>query len=422
MRDIFEEIWASVRRNKLRTCLTGFAVAWGIFMLIVLLGAGNGLLNAFTMGSGDILVNTMQVGGGYTSKPYDGLKEGRRIRLEDKDVALTAGQAFADHVDEVSASCSKDGQTISYGKKSTSESLTGVYPDYARMNKVTMVAGRFINPYDIRDKRKVMVLSSQHVEYLLDGRKDWDALVGRKLRVGSLAFQVVGVYKSDRSMMNSEVYVPYSTLKSAFTMDKYVDDITFTFHGLATEQENDAFENDYRSVINTAHRAAPDDRGSIWIWNRFTQSMQMDKGKNILTIALWIIGLFTLLSGIVGVSNIMLITVRERTREFGIRKAIGASPMSIVWLVLLESIGIAMIFGYIGMLLGVGLTSLVNFILEQMAANSGGQGPEIFKNPTVDMSIIIGANCIMILAGLIAGYIPARRAVNIKPIEALSAT
>lgn len=421
MRDIFEEIWASVRRNKLRTCLTGFAVAWGIFMLIVLLGAGNGLLNAFTMGSVDILSNTMQVGGGYTSKPYDGLKEGRRIRLEDKDAALTAGPAFTDHVDEVSASCSKDGQTISYGKKSTSESLMGVHPDYARMNKVTMVAGRFINPYDIRDKRKVMVLSSQHVEYLLDGRKDWDALVGKTLRVGSLAFQVVGVYKSDRSMMNSEVYVPYSTLKSAFTMDKYVDDITFTFHGLATEPENEAFENDYRSVINTAHRAAPDDRGAIWIWNRFTQNMQMDKGKNILTIALWIIGLFTLLSGIVGVSNIMLITVKERTHEFGIRKAIGASPWDVTKLILAESVTITAFFGYVGMILGMLACEILDLRLGQSSVELMGQQMRIFANPTVGVDVAVQATLLLIVAGTVAGLFPARKAAKVRPIEALRA-
>ena len=195
----------------------------------------------------------------------------------------------------------------------------------------------------------------------------------------------------------------------------------FSFHGLKTEKENEDFEKQYKARINSNHQAAPDDEGAIWIWNRFTQSMQMDEGTRIIQTALWVIGLFTLLSGIVGVSNIMLITVKERTREFGIRKAIGATPWSILKLIIIESVIITTFFGYLGMLFGVAANEYMDATIGHTKVNSGVFEATIFLNPTVGLDVCIEATLLMVIAGTVAGMVPARKAARIRPIEALRA-
>ena len=322
MRDIITEIWSTARRNKLRTALTGFAVAWGIFMLIFLLGAGNGLINAQLDSSEKFLSNSMMVFGGQTSKPYNGLKEGRNISLQDKDMNTTCNN-FQANIDDVGAELQINGVTVSLGQNYYSGTLTGVYPNHCRINKREMLYGRFINDIDISDKRKVVVLSQDNAKELA---KDYQTLIGQYVNVGNFAFKVVGIYKQDQSVMNKDAFSSFTTIKTMYSKGDSVGNIEYSFHGLVTKADNDKFEKLYRQHINANHLAAPDDESSIWLWNRYTQSMQMNTGIGIIRTALWIIGLFTLLSGIVGVSNIMLITVKERTREFGIRKAIGASP------------------------------------------------------------------------------------------------
>ena len=350
MIDLLEEIWATVRRNKLRTALTGFAVAWGIFMLIFLLGAGNGLINATESNSGRFLDNSMSVGGGTTSKEYKGLKEGRPIQLQDKDINNTR-QKFAANVDSIDAQISHSGVTITYGENYLSTEIDGVSPMHARINKIEMLHGRFINDVDNSQQRKVIVLNEDQAKEL--NEHDPAALVGQYVKMDSLAFRVVGITQSDQTGMNASAYLPFSTLRIIYQMGDKVDNINFSFHGLQTEVDNEAFEKRYKATLNANHDAAPDDEDAVWIWNRFTQAMQMNMGMGIIRKALWIIGLFTLMSGIVGVSNIMLITVKERTREFGIRKAIGATPASILRLIIIESIIITTFFGYIGMLCGI---------------------------------------------------------------------
>ncbi len=440
MRDLFTEIWESLRRNKLRTVLTGFAVSWGIFMLIVLLGAGNGLMNAFMTGSEDIATNTMQVGGGRTSKPYDGLKEGRRIRLDDRDVALTAGEAFSAHVDQVIATVSTSG-TVNYGKQSVSGTIEGNFPARRQMEKIEVRYGRFINEKDIRDSRKVIVLPENQVEKLLgggsrdtgarfatlsfstDGRKkvDVQSFLGQYVRVGNISYRVVGITKSDRMSDDNLFYAPYTTVKTIYGKGKEIDDITFTFHGLDSEAANDAFEEQYRAMVNLRHRAAPDDRRALWIWNRFTQNLQMNKGRNILSTALWIIGLFTLLGGIVGVSNIMLITVKERTHEFGIRKAIGAGPWGIMKLILAESVTITAFFGYVGMLVGMIACQVLDKTVGQATTSVMDEEIAMLVNPTVGLDVAVGATIVLVVAGTLAGLFPARKAALVRPIEALRA-
>jgi putative ABC transport system permease protein len=410
--ELLNEIWQTARRNKLRTALTGFAVAWGIFMLVVLLGAGNGLINAQLRQSSRFLSSSMVVFGNWTSKPYQGLKEGRDIRLHQKDIDITS-QEFAGTVDEVGAQY-RTSATISLGQQYIATSICGVYPNHTKIDKVEILDGRFINQIDLKDKRKVLVISNKQADEL-------KAKIGSYVNVGNFAFQVVGIYKEQQNG-RADGFSSYSTIKSIYGAN--TDDagrIEFTFHGLTTEQANNDFEKDYRRRLNAEHQAHPEDEEAIWIWNRFTQNLQMEQGIDIIRTFLWVVGLFTLLSGIVGVSNIMLITVKERTHEFGIRKAIGARPWNILRLIIVESVIITTFFGYIGMVLGVMANEYMDATLGHNTIDTGLFKMTIFVNPTVGLDVCFEATMVMVLAGTIAGLIPAFKASRIRPIEALRA-
>ena len=417
MRDIITEIWSTARRNKLRTTLTGFAVAWGIFMIIVLLGAGNGLINATMKQSGDILTSSMEVYGGQTTKAYNGLNEGRWIRLNEHD--LTASDTeFKANIDEVGATYYMSA-TVTNGEEYMNMQIAGVSPVHMKISKQAMLCGRFINEIDQREKRKVLVINDRQAKEL--ERKDYKTLIGKYVKVGDFAFKVVGIYKS-RGDGESSAYSAYSTIKSIYGANSSdIGNIEFTFHGLKTEQENTNFEKKYRRRLNANHQAHPDDERSIWIWNGYTQNMQMEQGIDIIHTFLWVVGLFTLLSGIVGVSNIMLITVKERTHEFGIRKAIGAKPWSILKLIIVESVIITTFFGYVGMLLGIGANEYMDATLGHDVTDLGVAKLTLFVDPTVGLDVCFEATMVMIIAGTIAGLIPAYKASRIRPIEALRA-
>ena len=436
--ELLNEIWRSAKRNKLRMGLTGFAVAWGIFMLIVLLGAGNGLINAQMKQANRFLSNSMMVFGGRTSKPYQGLQEGRYIGLKDRDIKATDND-FPTTVDDVGAVLSQYGQTISYGQQYITGSLTGVYPNHFAIEKTEMVCGRFINAIDMKEQRKVIVLGNNQARELLNAQpstlhsqpstlnaqpstlnSQLSALVGQYVKVGNFAFRVVGIYQ-ERENGSADPFIPYTTLKTMYGKGDDAGRIEFTFHGLDTEEANEEFEKDYRRRLNTAHQAHPEDEDAIWLWNRFTQNLQMEQGIGIIRTALWIVGLFTLLSGIVGVSNIMLITVKERTHEFGIRKAIGAKPWSILRLIIVESVIITTFFGYIGMVLGVAANEYMDATIGHETIDTGLFKATMFLNPTVGLDVCIEATMVMIVAGTIAGLIPAFKASRIRPIEALRA-
>ena len=419
MRDLFIEIWESVRRNILRTCLTGFAVAWGIFMLIVLLGAGNGLMNALLTGSQRISVNSMMIGGGYTSRAYGGLQSGRHIELEAKDAELVM-RAFPKIVENITATISLS-QEVVYQDNSISVQLQACYPEYMANEGLKLQYGRFINRKDLEERRKVVVITDQMAEIFTGSGSRVSSMLGRMVKCGGINFMVIGILKSDMSSYTRNVYAPFTSVSTIFNRGKYVDELTFTFHGLETEEENEIFEQKLRAIINTAHKAAPDDNRAIWIWNRFTQSLQMAKGTDIISTALWIIGLLTLLSGIVGVSNIMLITVKERTREFGVRKAIGASPWNITRLILAESITITAFFGYVGMFFGLVACEILDMTLGRSSLSVLGQEISVFVNPTVGVDAALGATIVLIISGAIAGLFPAMNAAKVRPIEALRA-
>lgn len=419
MRDILTEIWATARRNKLRTTLTGFAVAWGIFMLIFLLGAGNGLINATQQNSHRYLNTSMVIFGGQTSKAHKGLKEGRRIELNDRDMEITQ-ERFSDNVEEVGAELDHGNTTMSHGKEYTAANISGVYPNDYIINKRDMIYGRFINKIDIRDRRKSIVISDDMAKELSPTGNVADML-GKIVRIEDLAFHIVGIYQVDKSMMGTDAFIPFTTYRTIYNVGDKTGNIVFSFKGLETEQQNEAFEQRYRANLNGNHGAAPDDEEAVWIWNRFTQAMQMNTGMGMLRTALWIVGIFTLLSGIVGVSNIMLITVKERTHEFGIRKAIGATPWSILRLIIIESIIITTFFGYIGMVLGIAANEYMNATIGNMKVDSGMFTTTMFVNPTVGFDVCINATLLMVVAGTIAGLIPARKAARVRPIEALRA-
>ena len=418
MRELIKEIWSTSKRNKLRTSLTGFAVAWGIFMLIFLLGAGNGLINAQLQQSTRFLANSMRVFPGETSKAYKGLKEGRSITLNDRDI-LISNETYGQYVDDVGGRLEQYNVNINYGDNYVaSQSLVGVAPTHPKIDKTEMIAGRFINEIDMKDQRKNVVLSRSQAKEL---SKDYRSLVGKNVKISNLNFQVVGIYKDDESRNNTEAFIAYSTIKTIYAKGDDAGSLEFTIKNLKTQEDNEKFEKNYRASINNNHQAAPDDDRTIWLWNRYMDNIQMNQGIAIMQTALWIVGLFTLLSGIVGVSNIMLITVKERTREFGVRKAIGAKPWSILKLIITESIIITSFFGYIGMVCGVAANEIMDATIGHTTVDTGLFKAAMFVNPTVGLGTCISATIAIVIAGTIAGLIPAIKAARIRPIEALRA-
>ena len=418
MRELIKEIWSTSKRNKLRTSLTGFAVAWGIFMLIFLLGAGNGLINAQLQQSTRFLANSMRVFPGETSKAYKGLKEGRSITLNDRDI-LISNKTYGQYVDDVGGRLEQYNVNINYGDNYVaSQSLVGVAPTHPKIDKTELIAGRFINEIDMKDQRKNVVLSRSQAKELC---KDYRSLVGKNVKISNLNFQVVGIYKDDESRNNTDAFIAYSTIKTIYAKGDDAGSLEFTIKNLKTQEDNEQFEKNYRASINNNHQAAPDDDRTIWLWNRYMDNIQMNQGIAIMQTALWIVGLFTLLSGIVGVSNIMLITVKERTREFGVRKAIGAKPWSILKLIITESIIITSFFGYIGMVCGVAANEIMDATIGHTTVDTGLFKAAMFVNPTVGIGTCIGATITIVIAGTIAGLIPAIKAARIRPIEALRA-
>lgn len=348
------------------------------------------------------------------------MQSGRRIELDNNDLSLSQTQ-FTDHIGTVGATLYMGECTLSSGNEYVASSLIGVYPSYTEIEpyKVVEGNGRFINDLDIKEKRKVIVIHPKTAETLFKRQN----AIGKEINVNGIMYKVVGIYVRNRDRNNQDAFVPFSTAQIIYNKGNTLHNISFTTKGLDTKEKNKAFEEEYRKVIARHHQFDPKDDSAMWIWNRFTQYLETMEAQGILSIAIWVIGIFTLLSGIVGVSNIMLITVKERTKEFGIRKALGASPASILWLIILESIGITTLFGYIGMLAGIGVTEWAAYYFDILAAEKATEEMSftIFKDPTVSISVALQAILVLIFAGTLAGFFPARKAVQIKPIEALKA-
>lgn len=364
--------------------------------------------------SADMKMNTMKIYPGVTSKAFNGLNEGRSISLNESDLKITA-KRFPENIIEVGATSSHSG-ILTYGKENVSITINGVFPNHTEMEAIRLTEGRFINDKDISQRRKVIVLHQKTADILFPKTQ----AIGKYITSQGVIYQVVGIY-SDQNSFSPTALVPFSTLQLIYNKGDSIENILFSTKNLTSQASNDEFEAKYRAAIGKNNNFSPTDDSAIWIWNRFTQYLQKLEATNILNISIWVIGIFTLLSGIVGVSNIMLITVRERTHEFGIRKALGAKPSSILWLIISESVVITTFFGYIGMVAGIAATEYMNIVAGQQVMDAGVFSMTFFENPTVDLSIAIQATLTLIIAGTLAGLFPARKAVMIRPIEALRA-
>lgn len=417
MIDQFQEIMDTLKKNKLRTTLTGLSVSWGIFILIVLLGAGNGLKNGVMQNFSSRAVNRINLWSGNTSMPHNGLKSGRQLTFTEDEVSAISNQVEASRL--ITARYNTN-QTISYGAEYGSYGFRGVMPSYYNIEKLIIPPGkgRFINEMDMKEKNKVIVLDQKIVDVLF---KNEDPL-GKMVRAGQVMFKVVGINTKKEQWEGSNAYIPFSTAQAIYNPKHKFGQITFTVEGLTTKTQNDRFNESLRRMMGQRLNFNPEDQQALYIWNAQSEYVETMKIFDGITLFVTIIGILTLIAGIVGVSNIMLVSVKERTREIGIRKAIGATPMAILQTIILESIFITTLFGYIGMMLGIGLTELINYFMVQ-AANGKPVTDErqmsIFTNPTVDIGYALFATIILIIAGVIAGYLPARKAVRVQPIEAM---
>ena len=420
MRDFFEEIFISISKNKLRTFLTGFSIAWGIFMLIVLLASGNGLKNGMLENFSFMSTNSLTLYPGVTSLTYNGMQKSRKINFKNDDTDFIK-EISSNSIDKVIPVIRVHNKIISYKTEYIKTGIRGSVPDILSLSSqfICNSKGRNINETDISEKRKVILIHEKTEKSLFRNKK---SCIGEYINVDNIPFKIIGVYNDFSGCDNNHtVIIPISTAASIFSPSGIINDISIELAGVDTQKENEELEMLIRNRLGVKHQCDSNDKNALWIWNRLSDYLKTKGIFNGLTLFVWIIGIGTLIAGVVGVSNIMLITVKERTHEFGIRKALGATPFSILALVLTESVLITAVFGYIGMIIGIGLTEIVNYIIEQQSngATGANDNMSVFKNPTVDLGIIFISNGILIIAGLIAGYIPAKRAVSIKPIDAL---
>lgn len=410
--DIWQEIFSTIRQNKLRSFLTGFAVAWGIFMLMVLLGSGNGLANGVASNFGSRAKNVMWVWSRKTSMPYDGLQPGRFFSYNNQDYRELKALGG---VDLISGRYYLGGRTFSYGKEYADYSTMCVYPDYKDIEGYIITKGRFINEIDIEQRRKSVVIGAD-MDKALFGKNE---SIGKVVNVGNIPFTVVGVYDVQEQRNGTRMAImSISTAQALFNAKDRIHSFALTAKEMS-KAENLALEQQIRRILASNHKVHPEDQSAIGIYNTLKDYAQTMAIFTAINMFIWLIGIGTLIAGVVGVSNIMLISVKERTKEFGIRKALGASPRSIVGLVLLEAVLITSIAGYLGMLVGVGLMEGINVMMEKSMSQGGGGGMTLFLNPTVDLRIAVSAMILLVLAGTIAGYIPAKQAASVKPIEAL---
>ncbi|KAF0201165.1 MAG: putative ABC transport system permease [Bacteroidetes bacterium] len=403
--DKWQEIFSTIKKNKLRTFLTGFSVAWGIFMLMILLGSGTGLQNGVNKNFESSATNTIWVWSGQTSMPYKGMKPGRNVQLVNED--YDAVKSSVSGIDKSSSRYNMWGtNTLSYKKQFGTFNIRNVYPDYAYIEQITIVRGRFVNDPDVDQFRKVTVISTQVEEALFKGEDP----IGKYINVNGVPFKVVGLFTDDDSRDDNmrTIYLPISTAQRVFSGDNRINTIAITV-GEASVEESKQIEKEVRTKLATMHKFDPEDPRAIFTWNSLEEFQKFTRLFAGIRLFIWIIGFGTIIAGIVGVSNIMMIVVKDRTKEIGIRKAMGATPWSIVSLILQEAVMITSFAGYFGLVLGVVVLETVGSKIES----------EFFSQPSVDLSVALYALTLLVFSGALAGFIPARRAAAIKPIEAL---
>ncbi len=404
--DKWQEIFATIQKNKLRTFLTGFSVAWGIFMLIVLLGSGKGLENGFENEFSRSAKNSLWIWTGRTSVAHNGMNVGREIRFTNDDyINLYHNIPEREYISgRFNIWFSSQ---ITYKNEVHSFAIRNVHPDYQHIEKLDIKEGRFVNALDLRENRKIVVISTLVKETLFKNEKE--SALGKYIKVNNIPFKVVGVFEDEVRNENRlrMVYIPISTAQRVFNGANRLHELSMTIEANTMEQAQEA-EKKIRNRLAKTHNFDPEDRRALGTYNSFENYMQVQGIFKGIRLFIWIIGIGTIVAGIVGVSNIMVIVVKERTKEIGIRKSLGATPLSVVSLILFESVLITTFAGYIGLVLGVGVMELLS-----------GIEFEFFSNPSADFGVAISATLILIISGAIAGFVPALRAARIKPIEAL---
>lgn len=405
-RDTWREILETMRNNRLRTFLTAFSVAWGIFILVVLLGTGNGLRNGAQSQFANDAANSIWIDGGFTNMAYRGLKTGRKIQLTNADYYLVR-----DKISEIdygtAVSNGWGNKMMSYQNNRAGYTFRSVMPDHFILEKAKIISGRFINQNDIDQTRKVCCIGYP-VRDNLFGKAD---PIGKYIDIEGMKYQVIGIFSDPGRGDNDRVYVPITTAQKALNWKTNVNTMWMST-GDASLEKSEEMAQQIRTILAGVHQFDPNDLDALGVYNNNVEYKRIMGLLDGISLFISIIGVFTLIAGIVGVSNIMMITVKERTREIGIRKAIGATPVGIVWMIMQESIFITALAGYIGLVSGVGLIELVKSV---------GIDSDFFKNPDVDFGIAIKSTVLLIIAGALAGLIPSLRAARIQPVTALRA-
>ena len=418
-RDRWQEIFSAIKKNKLRSALTAFGVFWGIFMLVVMIGSGNGLKNGVTRGFKDFATNSAFVWSKKTTVPYKGFKRGREWNFTNSDI-----QALKDQVPELDVIAPRlsgwklsRGENVVRGKKAAAFNVNGDYPSYRQIDPCDMVYGRYINEEDIKKKRKVCIIGERVYEVMFD--KDEDP-VGKYLRVNGVYFMVIGVFRSKNPKINigsdkkESIYLPFTTMQNTFNYGDRVHYFAMTAKkGYPVSKVLDKVI----VVLKKRHKIAPSDDDAVGNFNLEKEVKTVSYVFLGIDALIWIVGIGTLIAGAVGVSNIMLVIIKERTKEIGIQRAIGARPWTIISQIITESVFLTTIAGFAGLALGTMVLHLVSVAIEQ---NAGKSDEEVFfLNPEIGVHIAVISLVILIVTGIIAGLIPARKAVKIKPIEAL---
>ncbi|WP_046755143.1 ABC transporter permease [Kordia jejudonensis] len=402
--DRWREIFQTINKNKLRTLLAGFTVTLGILIFTVLFGMGNGLKNTFYKFFQDDAQNTLFIYPGFATKPFKGFKENRRIEFENEDLELIK-EKFGDRIEYTTARIYK-GVTAKYKGEYGSYSVRAVHPDHQYLEKTIIDKGRYINEYDIKNDARIAVIG-RLVEKDLFGNEN---AIGKFISLNKIIYRVVGVFSDaggDREERN--IYMPVSTIQLIYKNTEVIDQINLSYNMELGAAGAMRLSNDIEKLLKNKHNIAPSDQNGIYIGSVIEDLQQNLAIANVLQIIVTVIGIGTLLAGVIGISNIMVYIVKERTKELGIRKALGATPGSVIGMILQETLIITMLFGYLGIFLG-------NYILNSMGTKLEDW---FITNPNVSQSTIIWATVILIFSGLIAGYIPARRAAKVQPIVAL---
>jgi putative ABC transport system permease protein len=381
-------------------------------MLMLLLASGNGLKNGVMRNFSDNTDNTVILFSGYTNLPYKGHARDREIIFDNTDSILLASE-FSE-TDDIMPVYELGYKQIFNKEKYADGNLTAVTPHYFTARNVRLKQGRLLNRLDMEQQRKVIVIDEQAAKRLFDTND----VIGKTIVSDDITYTVVGVYSTTQMEWRMSFYIPLNFALSAYNTENRFKEMHFTLNGLTTSEAHENFDNTLRKRLARKHEFDPEDYGAVYIANQYLGYLKTMSIFSALTTFLWMIGIGTLVSGIVGVSNIILITVKERTKEFGIRKALGAKPASVVRLIIAEALVVTTLFGYVGMAAGVIATEIINDLIEKTTTSVNTE-MVIFQDATVDMGIAISATVLLIIAGALAGYFPARKAVAIKPIEAL---